>query len=371
MGRDINTIIFPKSNQDSFYKELKEQVDEYFKGKNIPKLGNFEMYFKSALVILSFFFIYSLLFSLSSSAAMIACYAFLGFNAALIMFNVGHDICHECYSKNRFLNSSLLICGEILFANKHSWKLKHNEGHHTFTNIEGHDDDIDLYNLIRITPSEKRHFFHAFQHWYAPLLYCFLSLQWLVFSDMFYQVKVFRKKSLGWRPVVKTIACKITHLILLLVLPLFYAPVPAWAIISGFFCLHFVFGLTMSIVFQLAHVVENVEFPTPNEHGEMEHSWAVHEMYTTADFGSSKVLHYLLGGLTFQVEHHLFPTISHVYYQDIAQIVQNTAKKFTIPYRCNPTIIGAIRSHFKFLKKMGQPAETFQENSQNHPVATQ
>lgn len=360
MARDTtSSIIFPKSNQDAFYKELRVHVDEYFKKKNIHKQGNFEIYFKGLVIIFSFFLIYSMLFLCSSSLPAIFCYAFLGFNAALIMFNVGHDICHECYSKNQIANSCLLICGEILFANKHSWKLKHNEGHHTFTNIEGHDDDIDLYNMIRISLSEKRLPVHAFQHLYAPLLYCFLSLQWLFFSDMFYQIKVFRKKALGWKPVVKTILCKILHICLLLVLPIIYAPVPFWAILSGFLCLHFVFGLTMSIVFQLAHVVENVEFPKPNERGEMEHSWAIHEMETTSDFGSSNVLHYLLGGLTFQVEHHLFPNISHVYYKDISLIVQKTAKKFAIPYRCNPTLWGAIKSHFRFLKKMGQPSEIY------------
>jgi linoleoyl-CoA desaturase len=169
------------------------------------------------------------------------------------------------------------------------------------------------------------------------------------------------KKSLGWKPVAKTIVCKIVHILLLLVLPLMYMPVPPWVIVSGFLCLHFVFGLTMSIVFQLAHVVENVEFPKPNQIGEMEHSWAIHEMYTTSDFGSSNILHYLLGGLTFQVEHHLFPNISHVYYKDIALIVQRTAEQFDIPYRCYPRLWDAIKSHFKFLKKMGQPSEALQE----------
>lgn len=355
MRQEKSTVTFPKCNQDQFFKELKGAVENYFKTKKIDRMGNFELYLKSLLMVVSFIAIYSMLYFFAASIALsLICYLFLGLNATLLMFNLGHDICHDAYCKNRFVNSALLIFGEILFANKHSWKLKHNEGHHLYTNIEGHDDDIDLHNMIRMSRTEKRYALHRVQHWYAPLLYCFLSLQWLFFSDLAFQVKVFRKKMLGWAPVIKTVACKLLHLVLFLVLPLILLPLSPWVILSGFTLMHFVFGFSMSIIFQLAHVVDNVEFPKPNESGEMEHSWARHEMETTSDFSTSKVAHYLLGGLTFQVEHHLFPNISHVHYRKIAPIVKSIAEKHSVPYRFYPTIFKAIKAHFRFLKHLGR-----------------
>ena len=87
---------------------------------------------------------------------------------------------------------------------------------------------------------------------------------------------------------------------------------------------------------------------------EMKNTWAIHQLYTTANFSPKNILvNWYVGGLNFQIEHHIFPHISHVHYRKIASIIKSTAKEFNLPYNEFKTVRSALLSHFKFLKKMG------------------
>ena len=84
----------------------------------------------------------------------------------------------------------------------------------------------------------------------------------------------------------------------------------------------------MSTVFQMAHVVEGAAQPLPDEDSVVHTEWAVHQLRSTSDFGRNNVfLNWYVGGLNFQIEHHLFPNISHVHYRNIAPIVEETARE--------------------------------------------
>jgi linoleoyl-CoA desaturase len=144
---------------------------------------------------------------------------------------------------------------------------------------------------------------------------------------------------------------------LFIVLPLLVLDITWWQFIIGFLAMHMAQGLTMGLVFQLAHVVEGTDFPVPNETGNMEEAWAEHQMRTTANFASDCPLAaFFLGGLNRQIEHHLFPKVCHIHYGKIGKIVKETALEFNIPYTEKPTFIAALKSHYRMLRKFGLEA---------------
>jgi len=134
-----------------------------------------------------------------------------------------------------------------------------------------------------------------------------------------------------------------------------------WAL--GFVCMHVAMGLTLALVFQLAHVVEHVEFVAAAgaEHTLVENEWAIHQIKTTANFApKNKFINWYVGGLNYQVEHHLFPRISHVHYPAISSIVQKTCKEFNLPYNTFSTFTGSLASHFKMMYLLGRKPGTVQ-----------
>jgi linoleoyl-CoA desaturase len=122
-----------------------------------------------------------------------------------------------------------------------------------------------------------------------------------------------------------------------------------------FFIMHFVGGLTLGVVFQSAHVVPSSEYPLPDEDGNMENNWAVHQMLTTADFSPrSRFFSWYIGGLNYQIEHHLFPNICHIHYRKLSSIVREVAGEFGIPYNVQPDFITAVANHGRMLKRLGK-----------------
>ena len=87
----------------------------------------------------------------------------------------------------------------------------------------------------------------------------------------------------------------------------------------------------------------------------MDNTWAIHQLHTTVNFArKNKWLSWYVGGLNFQVEHHLFPRICHVHYPQIAEIVKATAEEFNVPYLENETFGQAIQSHINTLQRFGK-----------------
>jgi len=119
--------------------------------------------------------------------------------------------------------------------------------------------------------------------------------------------------------------------------------------------MHFIQGITLAVVFQLAHVVEGATFPAPDEKGDIMNNWTIHQLNTTANFAmKSPLAFWFFGGLNFQVEHHLFPHICHIHYPQLAPIVKQTANEFGISYHENTTMWDAIKSHTRMLKLLGR-----------------
>jgi linoleoyl-CoA desaturase len=347
-----------------FYSTLHKRVDEYFKSNNIKKTGNTEMYIKTVFMFALFFVPYSILISniaMPGWVSILLCVV-VGLGTAGIGLSVMHDANHGSYSSIPWLNN--LMSRTLNFVGGHyfNWQMQHNVLHHTYTNVDGHDEDIVPPFFLRFSPHAEWRKIHRGQAYYAWFFYGLLTLSWVTLKDFSQLIRFSkmgllrqRKEKVG-KHLTEMILTKIGYYMLMMVLPLLVTDYAWWQVLIGFFINHFTASLLLSLIFQTAHVMPDAEFPQPDEKGQMEHDWAVHQLYTTCNFApKSKIFAWYAGGLNRQIEHHLFPSICHVHYEKIAPIVEQTAKEFGYPYNVERTFASAIVSHLKLLNEFGNP----------------
>lgn len=340
-----------------FSKSLKLRTNDYFKNTFQEKTGNRRIFIKATVLLTSLMVLYVLLVFVQPhwAISILLCMLF-GANLAAIGFNIMHDAGHNSFSNNKHLNTALSYSLNLLGGNIYFWKIKHNIAHHTYTNIDGEDHDIEI-KFMRIHHDQKLKKHHRYQPIYFIVLYGISYLAWIFYQD--YE-KYFRQKmgvtSEKFKfPLQEKIifwTSKALHFALFVVVPIIYVgwlPTFIGLLIAGAVC-----GISLATVFQLAHVVSETEFKTVDE-SKVEEEWMIHQIQSTANFATrSKVLTWLLGGLNFQVEHHLFPKISHVHYPAINRIVQETCKEYNIQYIEFSTFWQAFRSHHKFIQAMSR-----------------
>jgi linoleoyl-CoA desaturase len=343
-----------------FYGSLKSAVDEYFSSNNLKKTGNGKLFTKTFILIPAAVVMYiSLLAFPIPAVAGILMSGLLGFVLSSIGFNVMHDACHGSYSSNNKINDIMGLSLNALGGNAFIWKFKHNIIHHTYTNVDGVDDDIAKSPVMRHCQTQKWLPMHRLQHLYVILVYAISSFAWVFIFDY---TKYFSKKIVATPLQKMSIKEHFIFWISKVLYLLFYVAIPVmavgwgkWAI--GFLSFHVVMGFTLAIVFQLAHVVEHTEFEFAgvNDHIKIEDEWAVYQVKTTANFATrNKIISWFVGGLNFQVEHHLFPRISHVHYPALNQIVKQACLQHNIPYNEFPTMTKAVASHFKMMRELGK-----------------
>ncbi|MFN0275193.1 MAG: fatty acid desaturase family protein [Chitinophagales bacterium] len=285
----------------------------------------------------------------------------MGICLAGIGMSVMHDANHGAYSANKTVNTWMGYTLNLLGGTVFNWKLQHNILHHTYTNIVDMDDDIDDKAVMRFSPHKKLKIFHQLQFIYAFFFYGLLTLYWAVGKDF---VQYFRYTANGVNAnskyqnritFAKIVLSKLLYFFVFLVLPVLFFQIPFLQVVTGFIVMHFVGGVILTVVFQLAHTVEGTTHPLPTAQGTIENCWAIHQMNTTVNFSrENKWISWYVGGLNFQVEHHLFPKICHVHYPQIAEIVKNTAEDFNIPYLENKTFKQALQSHINTLHRFGK-----------------
>lgn len=342
-----------------FFISLKKSVDRYFEQTGFKKTGNIHLYIKSIVFILAAIGLYAaLLFVKMPVLAGMGTSMLLGFVLACIGFNVMHDANHDSYSSSKWVNKTLGLTLNALGGNSFIWKQKHNIIHHTYTNIDGVDDDIAKSPFIRMCSTQRWVPAHRIQHLYTPLLYAISSMIWVLYQDF---EKYFKKKICSTQLRSMTAAdhilfwsSKVLYIAFYLVIPMTIVGWQLWLLY--FVCLHAGLGFTLAIVFQLAHVVEETEFDfVSSDDRQIENEWAVHQVKTTANFSEgNKVISWFAGGLNYQIEHHLFPRISHIHYPALSRFVKAECKAFNLPYNSISTMNAAIASHFRFIKLMGQ-----------------
>ena len=355
-------ITFSNRNND-FYQSLKASVEEYFVHNKIKKTGDWRLYIKTITLVITAVAMYSLLMfaTLANWQALLICVVF-GISLASIGFSVMHDANHGSYSTQTKLNDFLGLSLNALGASSYFWKQKHNIIHHTYTNVDGIDDDIAKSPIIRHCESQKWVPAHKVQYLYLLPIYSLSTIFWIFIMDFtkYFSGKIYTTDA--WKMSTKNHlifwATKICYFTFYIVLPIMVWGFLPW--LAGFFVLNAVMGLILSLVFQLAHVVENTEFEhiplDTTKH--IETAWAEHQMKTTANFAmGNKVISWFVGGLNYQIEHHLFPKVSHVHYPEISKIVLEKAKEFNMPYNKYDTMSEAVASHFRVMKQLGKKPE--------------
>jgi len=356
----LKKITFPV--RVGFHQKIRQRANDYFREEGLAKTGNWRMFLKTGIILAWFVTSYMLLVFFSTTLMMAVLSAFALAQAfVLIGFNIMHDGAHGSYSKSRKINWLAGFTMDVIGGSQLLWRQKHNILHHTYTNIDGWDEDIATHGVLRLSPNQRWRPWHRLQHVYAFPVYSLLTLSWMSFGDF---QKFFSGRVLGYklkRPSAGETALfvltKILYVTYMLVIPLFFHPV--LYVVIAFLAIHLILGFTLSIVFQLAHTVEGNTFPEPEvESSSIENEWAIHEVETTADFAPrNKLATLYLGGLNFQIEHHLFTRTCHIHYPALSKQVEQTCQEYGVSYTCFPSIRSAVASHYRFLKKMGRRDE--------------
>ncbi|MCK9481619.1 MAG: acyl-CoA desaturase [Bacteroidia bacterium] len=359
----FKAIRFNKNDQPEFFTEVKKRVNQYFESNQIAPTANLSMKIKTVFMLLLYIVpLVIMLANLTDNVwVMYLLWVLMGFGFAGVGLSIMHDANHGAYSKNKKVNNFLSLMLNLAGGYHINWRIQHNVLHHTYTNIFGYDEDIEK-SIIRMTPDQNYRKIHRFQLLYTPLLYSIMTFYWIVSKD-FEQLFRYNRKGLFKaqgktfnQALFEIILTKAVYFVLTVVLPLIILPFAWWHILLGFLIMHIIGGLTLALIFQTAHVNESTDFYIPDtETGNIENSWAIHQMKTTSNFAhGSRVFSWYIGGLNYQIEHHLFPGICHVHYKNISPIVKQTAQEFNLPYFQEKTFLSAVISHFKLLNKLSK-----------------
>ena len=351
------TAIPKFERHDEFFLSLKRRVDQYFQNTHQSPRDCWQMYVKTAVILTWFASSYAFLVigPVSWWTVAPAC-ASLGLAMSAIGFSIQHDGSHRGYSRFSIINRMAAWSLDMLGGSSYYWARKHNVIHHTYPNITGHDDDIELGILGRLSPHQKYLSFHRLQHFYLWFLYGFIAIKWQFYDDF----RDLLRGRIGVHSVVRPkgqelaifLIGKVFFIVMGFVVPMMLHP--WWQVLAVYMGVSFFQGVMLSIVFQMAHCVEEAAFPMPeSDTGRMVSSFAIHQIETTVDFAPNNLLlSWFVGGLNYQIEHHLFPQVCHIHYRAISPLVRETCQEFGIRYNVHPSFMSGLASHYRWLRRL-------------------
>jgi linoleoyl-CoA desaturase len=359
-------VKFAPKGQESFYDAIKHKVDEYFQTHNIEQQANTKMKIKTVVMLSLYFVPYFVMVSGAGAIHPVVFYALwvmMGMGIVGIGASVMHDSNHGSYSKNGMVNSFLGNVLNVIGGYAPNWRIQHNILHHTYTNLHGLDEDIAGTILIRMHPESPKLKIHKYQHIYSWGLYSLMNLMWVLVKDYklifrYDKQGLLRKEKLTKQKALTELSLlKVFYFGYIIALPILFSGMAWYHVVLGFIAMHMVAGLSLACIFQPAHVMESSEYPSPSEDLKMENNWAVHQLLNTTNFApGSTVTSWFIGGLNYQIEHHLFPQVCHVHYPALSNIVKTEAEKYGLPYNVQPTVWSALVEHGKMLKILGRQA---------------
>jgi linoleoyl-CoA desaturase len=346
------------AKNSGFQTELRRRVDELFQGSDLRERDCPQMYTKTIILWISFFGIYSVLVFLAQTWWQVVplCIA-LGIITAGIGFSIQHDGAHHAYSSYSWVNSLMSMSLDLIGGSSYVWHWKHDVLHHTYVNIAGYDMDLEVGLFGRLSPSHARLPFHRWQQYYLWVLYGLLAIKWHFYDDFYCLITGKIGDRTYPRPKQANLAIffvgKLVFFTIAFGIPLLFHSI--WLVLAGYGLVAVTLGIVLSVVFQLAHVVEEADFPLPvAEACVIENDWAIHQIETTVNFSRNNAyVTWLLGGLNFQIEHHLFPNICHINYPAISRIVEQTCKEFGVKYNQHSSLWAGFLSHYRWLRRMG------------------
>ena len=354
------TISGIKTEMLDFSADLRRSINVYFKENSLTKNATAYYYVKAAVMALMLWgpFAALVFFDLSPLLYLLM-WVIMGFGMSGVGMNVMHDANHGSVSKKQWVNKFFGSSMYLLSGNVFNWKVQHNVLHHTYTNLYGKDEDLDASGLLRLHPNEPMKKMHKYQVYYAPLLYSLLTLNWVLLKD-WKQLARYTKNGLTkqmqstfTKELIVLLLSKIAYFSVFIATPLL-AGYGVGLTILGFVIMHALAGFILSLIFQMAHVVDEVQHPLDSSINPST-QFAKHQLATTSNFATrSRLVTFFTGGLNFQVEHHLFPLISHVHYPKISKIVKEVAARHGLPYYEHKTFMEAVRSHVHYLNTVGK-----------------
>lgn len=356
-----NALSFAATGR-TFSATLNKRISDYFKTNNLSRQGNAEMAWKSVVMFSLYLLPYLIVVTglVTAGWLLLTLVIIMSFGLAGIGLSVMHDANHGAYSSKRWVNTLVGYSMNLIGANSFNWKIQHNVLHHSYTNVHEEDEDISPRGVLRLSPHSSWKRMHKYQFIYAWFLYGFMTLIWMFIND-FTRLVRYHKNGLAkkhnfniTREWFILVGSKLLYTGYIFILPLLTTDLAWWQIVLGIVVMHYLAGFMLAIIFQPAHVIEGTEYPLPNEHRGLENNWAAHQLLTTTNFGNrARWFSWFVGGLNFQIEHHLFPNICHVHYRNIAGIVKATAHEFGLPYKSTRTFWDALAGHTRLLKQLG------------------
>jgi linoleoyl-CoA desaturase len=343
-----------------FYRVLRARIDEYFAGRN--RRDDPRLYCKAVIVLSWFVISFGLLLGSSHAGLQVLLCLSTALAACAIGLNIFHDSIHQSFSANPTINLFLArsACA-VLGVSRYFWQYKHNVLHHRFTNVFQWDDDLETRGCLRMSPRQPWDKKFKHQHVYCWFLYALATIEWIFMKDFVHYFTMRINQYQPYPPMsskekIEFWVSKGGYGSLFVLMPFFFQPF--WKCVAGLVIFHLALGLSVTLIFNLAHVMEKSSFPEPQ--GEISPSfdseWAALQLATTVNFGRTNAwLTWFSGGLNYQIEHHLFPKVSHTHYPEISAILKNTAEEFHLPYHEYPTYASALKSHYRALKHLNEP----------------
>jgi linoleoyl-CoA desaturase len=349
-------------NGGAFIRDTRREVEEYLARPGVRARGRRRLYLKAVVSVALAATSWSLLLFAHPGVVLGLVYlAGLVAGTALVAFSIMHDANHGAYFRTRRLNHLLgWTADAVLGISSYAWRVKHNVAHHTYTNVDGYDADISQVPVARMLPEQEPRPWYRYQHLYHWPLYCLMVLRWQTAGD----IAALRRGQIG-RSAIRLprgwdlagiLGGKAVFLAWTIAIPLLVYP--WWVVAAGYAAFSMVMGLITATTFQLAHCVEGVDSAAPEELAGTRRLWAVHEVETTVDFcPRNPVITWALGGLNYQIEHHLFPKVPHTHYPRIAEIVERNCARHGVRYMCRRTLGEALASHYRYLRDLGRAGE--------------
>ena len=348
--------IIEPAGASSFPKVLRRRLESFFADAELSPKADRTMWSKigAGIAVLGGSWI-ALYILHPVSWAFVALYLLGGLAQTFLLLNIAHDSNHNAISSRPVVNKTLNYVFDLCGISSYMWRILHHRGHHSCINLHGEDDAIEGRGLFRFTPHDPRTPLHRFQHIYALFLYALFSLEYVFvrdFQSFFAPAHDYLTRNRHpLREYVILFAGKAFYLTYMLVLPVLVMKESVLLVATAFFLVHLIVGLSVVLVFQTTHVIEDTYFPLTR--GEFENG-VYHVFATTADYATDNpVVGWLVGGLNHHVVHHLCPYVCHTHYAPLTRIVKETAQEFGVPYRQHATMTGAVWHHLMLLKQLG------------------
>jgi linoleoyl-CoA desaturase len=344
----------------AFRRDVDKLVDQLLADRSLVRWAYARLWAKAVVVLLWAAASYGFLVFVANGPIQAVAASFsLGLAAAGIGFTIMHDANHGAFAPSRRVNRGMALSLDLIGGSSYIWSAKH-LAHHTYPNVTEYDPDIESLPFARFDPAQQQRWWHRYQHLYIWVLYAFITIRWQFLSDFQFlrrgRVGRGRLRMPTGAALATLVGGKCVFLVWAVVIPLSIHPI--LPVLALFLFTSAVASLSLALVFQLSHCAVETVFVDPAQGGSAR-SWQAHQVETTVDFArDNRLLRLYVGGLNFQIEHHLFARLPHTLYPRIAPIVEAAAHAHGLPYLAHPTLRAAMQSHSRWLKLMGSAAPT-------------